>query len=98
MAGLHGGQLLGLHFLNLMSGGFGHGIVSRHAGMFSSGGVGQTPAHCGSFGSAGSGHTVAHAGFFASHALGSHGLSGSGTPGSLGGSEIGTASQSNVST
>src|SRR4051794_16350675 len=64
---VHALNLSRVHVLNLRSGlSSGHGMVSRHFGMFGSGGTGHAPAHAGHAGSGGLGHTALHDGFFLS--------------------------------
>src|SRR5512140_239569 len=93
----HGGNTLAGHFLTLRSGGLGHSIVARQAGMLMSGGFGHLPAHAGQPGGAPvAGHTALHAGFFGSNANSSQGTSASGTAASFGGSGISSLSGSNL--
>src|SRR4051812_23852381 len=92
----HFGKTVGLHALTSRLGGFGHGIVARHAGMLMSGGLGHLSLQAGQPGGAPAcGHTILHAGFFGSNANSSHGISASGTAASFGGSGISSLSGSN---
>src|ERR1043166_2520517 len=93
----HLGNFAGTHALTRRSGGLGHGIVARQAGTLTSGGVGHLSLHGGQPGGApAAGQMFLHKGFLGSNWFSSHGVSGSGTAASLGGSGISSLSGSNV--
>src|SRR5262245_49780011 len=96
----HLGHLCALsatHDLTRRSGGLGHGICAWHAGRLTSGGLGHLSLQAGQPGGAlACGQTALHAGFFGSNWNSSHGISGSGTAASLGGSGTSSLSGSNA--
>src|SRR5689334_16365135 len=93
----HLGHFVSGHALTRRSGGFGQGIVARHASTLMSGGLGHLPLHAGQPGGAPlSGHTCLHAGIFGSNWNGSQPASTSGIAASFGGSGISTFAASNA--